>query len=800
MARQRVRGVGHGPRLRPAARPVDTYYRPDRPAAPTPPPQTNGWLQIAGALAGVEPSLNQYFDNEAKKEKERQEYEARIKVISTPFTEIEKMRQSGTLPKTGDIHHDNAMSALVGGKGADAFQYDLWQRLNGVSTSGEGEDPNHFDWNSGMSYDDWVAQEFANRIETYTTPEARQAFTDRWTALEPNLRKHWQAKQVDQQKEEASDGIYMAIDQVVSKGIQDGVPPEQIVENLRKAKPEVVARLGGDNSQYDDVLLTYADHLADSEDKGGYYPFLKQLLTTKRGDLPAISEKGSSAGTVDKILDKASRNHIDVLRKGNSDVRVYMKDKAQNGQLDKREYKALKEAHPDIFTDSEWESLQLVNSNAQARAKEKIAKLEAKTEAKRRSAESEQKRLEYLNEAAEQGVLSNQNLTETLTDNGEVKQHDLNSNVKDWADHYINEVSPRLAKERGETQEQRFHREAQVFSRNGVAHPVWKRVIQNGHAAINTVDLANGEIPQIVKQATDIYTGLRTNYRSYLNTMMTQDQADAYDVYATARDVLGEDGNTSALTLMKNFMADPASFRSRINQTTRSQLKTKIKGKIEQIPGANLYMEDVERSAEILVAAGVADPETAINTAMERVEGTFSQINGRWVKTASPKLKMVPNQLKAEGYEARSFEDVATIYLTHIVEPMVGDEGLSLRETDRAGVFQLVDASGMPVWHMEGGTKLPHGGYLTLEQMVGYEKGRQAAIRAKRLRDAQDEAEKAGDPWFENDYISIGPFTPTKGDYERYEDKKRKRKSEKDQERLLPPPPPGFEKDQERIQ
>lgn len=63
------------PRLRPVARPVDTFVRPYRGAAPQRPSGSNALLGLADALTQVEPRLNRFLDQQSEELKTKEEAE-----------------------------------------------------------------------------------------------------------------------------------------------------------------------------------------------------------------------------------------------------------------------------------------------------------------------------------------------------------------------------------------------------------------------------------------------------------------------------------------------------------------------------------------------------------------------------------------------------------------------------------------------------------------------------------------------------------------------------------------------------
>lgn len=78
-----IHPISDGPGIRPAARPVDTYSRPAQAADPAPPPTTNGWMELAGALSTVEPGLTRYAaEREERNETPDQTFNREIEWLS----------------------------------------------------------------------------------------------------------------------------------------------------------------------------------------------------------------------------------------------------------------------------------------------------------------------------------------------------------------------------------------------------------------------------------------------------------------------------------------------------------------------------------------------------------------------------------------------------------------------------------------------------------------------------------------------------------------------------------------------
>ena len=770
--RVQPRALGRGPGLRPAAAPVDTYSRPAQPAAPAPPPSTNGWLELAGALSSVEPALSEFVGRHQEQHKDEMREAARERLAGMTFKEALQARREGTLLVHDDPWHQRFTNEFLGAKAATNRLQDLRLRLAGENTSGNSATPNQFRPEAD-DFEAFIRAPVPSDLAMLEGDDAQRGYMDAIERGFPGL-----MEQETRRREQAAHqrSHQMAFETVL--GLVEGrladdpaASPEAVHSELRAAYRKIADGAGLSLSEMDGVTLEAAKKLAED----GHVEIVREILTSQRGGIGSISKKRELAGDVLRVVELAEARNRENVRSDSSNAFIHFADQARHGTLDEAQFDEYRERNPGVITNGEHQNL-VLRSRAQAdRNQERLTKLRAEQAAAAAAQRSDGGRTEvagvpevYANgqggllDVMAAGRLQAVAASEALKPNGETVSYSASELIKRGVEEFVTEQSPMIAAQRGETPDQTFDRELLTLSSNGVTHPRWKRLLNTAVASVSPATVSDADLPESFMAGFGLYRQLRAKNPHYLRQHISD--GDTIDFYETVRlgvERMGLGLNQAvmdAVRITSNEYDAPPAVRARVEDLRRTLQD--VQGSQEWLFGAfgaeienvNAVAGDLEKIASLFVLRGLEKDE-ALSLAAERIMDNHAVVKGRLLPTGDRRmqafgatLRETHDAMKAAepdrdwlGVEPRAFPDVINDFVQKAIEPRyldyVDPEDVVLApHGNAAGLFVVLDRESnsvlLPEWDEESGES-PPSALIKLDDIARWEVERQQAERAE---------------------------------------------------------------------
>lgn len=744
--------------INPAARPVDTYSRPARPADPVRPLQTNPLTQLADALKGISPVLRQYAESAHQEKLEDSEREAEERLAGLTYEEAKALREKGELALHDDPFYQQAINKFYGRKLGAHVRQDMVRRFNGENTSGDPLKPNHFN-RSKEDLEKWMATETGTLLESLQGDDAREAFLKEMGSTVNQLRNLELNKRAGDAQTASAQVAYEGFSELLASGLEMGKDPSQIVSELHGTYGDMTEALGLDQRQLDKVATQAAAVLAER----GEHDLVKAILTTDRGQGGSIADQKDLAGTSLKLLDAARKKWLENTREEQFNSLVYFGDQAAQGLLDEDQLAAYRSENPDVVSNAQARSW-VEQSRASLRAAQKaLAKDSAKAAKEQAYADQMRNLDDILSEMAGDGTLHTLRPITIIKENGDEKVLDADALRVRAVENYLTQESPRLAQMNEETAEQTWQRELKWFSNNGEAHPVMEASLERGFATVNLPSLTGEELPPALMDGVGTYMRLHAVAPTYLTTLVKDPAAtDFYESVRVSMQFLGLNQEQAMLTAL-HLARDPEKFQSRANGIKFEQLSSRVRD-IERndvtlglfgepVSNVGIVANDLERLAKVYVANGMG-VEPALDLAKDKIMETHTMVNGALVPINDRRLEPTAfaNQLTTLGMEPRPFEDIVEDYLNNnalvrqggtpmpwdtlpVDEVQVGSEWTIRPSGSAFGAWVIVDAKTLMPVFADPERNPGWQPIVTFDQLLGFEQERQAKAREEALEE-----------------------------------------------------------------
>ncbi|WGD31651.1 hypothetical protein AncyloWKF20_07485 [Ancylobacter sp. WKF20] len=307
--------------LRPMAAPVNTYVRPPEPQ------RGNDLLDLAQALQGLSPTLQQAFANMETKQKAS----AQAEVAQLSEAQLKQHVLAGTAPAT------------VTGAGRKEFDRLGAQQvaINRVTALQSAWESGEFDRDTG-DFDAFIAQAAQEDLKGITDPEARAAYGAVLNKFGPNLRARQTEYRVKKERDTALNMVGDKWFAGVAAGISEGKTPEELQAALRAEYPHLKDTLNLSPQDLDGVVLNVTRRLAETPGNDRY---VEHFLNDTRGGVGSIAAKQDAGPTAQVIINKAQattaahqREQLRLQNKANADkdeavVQSRLEVAAENGTL-----------------------------------------------------------------------------------------------------------------------------------------------------------------------------------------------------------------------------------------------------------------------------------------------------------------------------------------------------------------------------------------------------------------------------------------------------------------------------------
>lgn len=711
------------PRLGAVASPVDTYVRPEQ--------QRGGddMLALAQGLAALNPALSAYAQQAEASGREKADADARMKLAGMTFEEATAAVKEGRMAEMESPWFKAAFMRQYG------TRYALWRANERTEVYA-----NEFDRENG-DLEAFLAEGADEDAQAFGNDEFfRAGYGEAYTRFADNLRAKHGEYQTGRIKEETVSGASARFLDVAHAGIEQGLSPAQINEQLRGLYQGNKDLLFLTPKEQDLIMLGVSEQLANE----GRYDLVKEILTSDRGGVGSIVNKSAVSADAYKLLRFAEGVKRDQDNKALSDTMLRFNLSSADGTLDEGEVLAVQQAYPDAFSAESAASLINRNRSVREQAAKEFARVEAEREIVATLDAQDRAVTEYVRQAGDNGQLAFLSDLPTSTKE-DIKEGRPGSKVVSADDlrkravtDYMETRSDAIQQKNGETDEQRFQREVQWLTRNGVTYDKWETILSTGYQNVTASSVA-GNDTALFQQSFGLYERLHATAPSLAGKLVKDKSAiDLYETVRVAKQDMGLTAEQAAIAASA-VMHDPTkmqevSARYRQDQVLAAVSNVKNKGEIAG---------EMEKMVKVFVGLGMA-PDKAISRAKERIDQTYTKVNGRLLYTAD---RDIPPD----------FAELAEDYLSAYAESLPPDEALDgddlslMAPTSAKGVFVIVDAAtGIPV---------ANNPYITVTQLNAVRAVRDTAERERAAAQAAADSAARLDPiWVFSRDTYIGSY------------------------------------------
>jgi len=674
--RVQVQNLKSPPKLRPAARPVDTFVKPANPI-PTSVVMSDGLSRLVRSL---EPFMESKHQEAQAKNKQRMEDAAAGRIEGLTFDEAQQLRQEGTLAEHDDPWYTATLDRQYGMKMARWRKDDLMSRVQGLSTTGDGQPTNTIDLSS-VDIEELLAETIREDLESLPEGMPRNAYLGKMEAVQGSLLSASTHEKAKAAKAYAADGVFESLLEEAELGLTSGEPASVVHGKMQSHFSMNSKLLGISPAEQNQEMLRAAAVLAEQ----GKVELVHEILYGKRKGVPGLLGKTrENAVKAASILEVATRESEKINREKAFQSRLSFKDAVSNGSLDEEQLGQFRKGNPGAVTQAEAESW--ITQSHQIREKALL---------KAQHAQAYQKQQQLLNsrliQVGDQGKAHLLEDMELLTPEGKQKSITGDKQREMLADLYLSTEIP------GEQPEQRFSRLVDTFSRNGLVHKGWKQVLNKGFMSASPSSLSGGVVPTSLRDGFELYLQLHAMSPQYLGSLIGSAKArDFYSLMRTATEHGGESLEAAALSALEITKG----VREGADDTTRRLHTEQVKELIAELEDTNYdgWFSEPESIGNIsgiaqnllqyYVRKGV-QPDDALEITRDRMQEDYSSVHGWLVRTAG-----MPS----------GFPDVAESFLKEAAVSLdVEPEDLALSPLgDAQGVYAVVLKSGHQYQSLNG--------------------------------------------------------------------------------------------------
>ena len=690
--------------LRPAARPVDTFVRPQAP------PERGGWdrrtdlQQLAQALGNFSGSLAEY--GRAQQADPTGEAIARREVMANTLDDVsDKVAGKKPMdPRTNLV----VLHTLHGEERARQDFQEMRRRYLGQSTAAQGQPSNAFDREHG-DLDQFFADFTKEKVSGLppNAPMVNVAYLKQFEAYKRELYGEQDAYLQGRVKEANADAGYKAVvgtvDELVAGG---GTDAKSVAGEVFKRLPKLRNMHMLSPQEADDAVVRAAQFIADRGIPGNPQlgpEVVRELLLSDRDGVGPIGGKAAYAHKATGILDAATKKAGELQRDGNVDVTVSFKEQASQGQLDEATFKEVMKANPGFMTHTQQEAILLQNREARLKAREKLRKEVDRIALEAKSQTSELEITGMLGQHGDKGtLLAIPEGVQHVKKDGTIGTYSREALLKravheqlTSGDAWVKSVTtPASASPQDmsvvlrpeQATAERFARDVEWFTKNQLTNPQWQDTLNRGFAAASPDNIAKGQMPPVLTQALALYSQLEAGHVGVLKRHLSSKSArDFYEVYSAVRQWSGDERQA---ILQATMAADPEQAALKRKLVDKEMKKTGSWAPwADSVVNLGDMRDDVRELATVLVRAGM-QPEDALPVAGEKVRKAYTNINGNMVRTADRNVESFGTVLRSAGLQPRDFGDVVRDYLT------AWDEKTSGRADQKAPHAAIGSAAG----------------------------------------------------------------------------------------------------------
>ena len=605
---------------------TDTYFRVNTPELPA--PDTSGSARLAQSLGvgarTIGNAIKRIGAADDKISEEQAEQEAIQRFAKQGYENLKQQRADGTMYPSDDPFLAMAMERQFGLRTVRNMREDIGRRLQ----------PGHSDSFDYATLDvEKTIQEYVGKA-TEGLGENKFAiggFSDEFERTEQSLRNALKVGKSKYLTDEAQGQVFENLWEISTAGLTQGLPPAEVQAQMRVAAKGMSEVYGLSPAHMDEIVLDLTASLAATEN--GSYGLVKMLLTGDRDGVGPIAGKRKLAAKAVSILEASRKKNVEATQAAHFDTITGVLSTVDDGQFGEEQAKAVREKHPDLFTDTRLQSL----VRQSTRRAETLRKAQATEEAKASAARNHTKDLarisDFLSQTGKAGDLSS--LVKPIkyrSATGKI----IEMSVKEQQEVAVQETLTRTSKL---PPEERLPAELQWFSANGIVHPQWRSVMRSGFigASFDNVDVASitDNPDSNWRKAQTLYDTLHTKNPNFVKNLGVS--SDALDFYESVR-VLRKYGSAETDAIRMTLDAEKhlsstsgASQRMAIRKLHEHLDKVAeqdngwFSGERTQNMGAVGHA--LERLSELHVRRGLS-PEAAFEFAQSQFSRVHQPING----------------------------------------------------------------------------------------------------------------------------------------------------------------------------
>lgn len=612
--------------LRPAASPVSTYQTVEQ-------PQQTELSKFFNALQQIKPDIQNWGERFEQEQRESAEIEAQRAMNEMTFEEAQEAVRSGNLPQVNNPYFRAAFQRLYGTR----LGLKRGEELAIAYT-------NDFDKRNG-DLEEFLAGFAQQDLEGFDSEFLVSGYNDAYSPIADKLRSQHAGNVAQLIKQDTLDGVYESMMGVINIGTAEGLELPQIVNEITQQGREFKELMNISFTELDDIRLSVAEQLA----REGNLDLVKALLEDDRGGVGSIAGKrGEQGARAAQIIGMAQREFTQKRIEETFDTRLNFWDQAANGRLNEKAFIEWYRNNSDTMTEEHLRSVIAKNRSTQERLRNEAMTAQLRAAMQMQIAQNDQDRKERNLTLLMEGRLPVVDAIPRLKISGGELTQELMSpeqQITEAQDLYLNELSPRIQEKNQETDEQRRLREVEFLSKNGLDHPVVRRMFTAGYSAASSIAISEGNEnpPPLINEAVQMYATLRSiNPRYATSQVKDSSQRDFFESAYVLQNVMGFDPTqavmgATAVTRDPNLQHSPF-VRTNIERLNNELNRTSTNGFWASLTGGktkpnNLpeVQEHVNNLATTLVRTGMVDAKDAVKAASEFVADASIVVNGNWV-------------------------------------------------------------------------------------------------------------------------------------------------------------------------
>lgn len=616
--------------LTPQAAPVNTYARPAEP------PRTNPLLQLAEGLAALSPSLARLAAVESQPGNEDEEEGKAIKKAAQ-MTTPELAEAIKTDPEFGSRVGRRAASTQWALRAGEDLSATLRQQLADGTFN-----PDTTDFNQ------WFAAN-TNPLMEQVDPSAAKVLFQRLEATRGSLQDMVVKYKAEKSVSVRNENIAGAANSIIGAGLDAGLDPARIAEQLRLQKNTNKAVFGMNYSEQDELLLgQLRNRLASMSPTDPQYDqfiqLTKTLLTEDRiGDdgtkIGPITQSTAVGAQASKLLGEVEEAELARSRDGQFPAYAALQEDAANGEANMEQKIAeFEKRHPAWKLSPEKKAALVIASNE---ARQRIEREEGKKRAERAE---ESAKLQIERQAVEAFTNGEgfyiQDATYDKPDGtrGVYKAEDQRKKVATFQQKRIDDMVGDWRNEQDETKRmemlgRKAALENKLYGDLMVPNERLKNELQSTPGILGRVARAGGDVPEAALNSFEQYLVYNDAAPQMVSGLMEKSTRDFFE---TAR-IAYQSGHVSsprdALIMAANATANPDKAGRRLNYSdtmVRKTLTSTFSSDIMEAPNAPMLWDETRQLAETLMNSLDLTPEVAVQKAAETVQKNYIILGADW--------------------------------------------------------------------------------------------------------------------------------------------------------------------------